>query len=66
MTQSENYRDCAAECLRLAVRATKAEAKALLINMSVRWLELAATIERQRPWDKGDIATFKSVGHRES
>ena len=46
MDRADEYRKCAAECLRLATRAVSDERRAILLEMSELWLTLAEFAER--------------------
>jgi hypothetical protein len=47
MNKPEEYRECAAECLRLAQRTAARQDKVLLQSMADRWLGLAKKTERR-------------------
>ena len=46
MNKADEYRECAAECLRLAMRAKAHERRLILLEMSDRWLALSKLAER--------------------
>jgi hypothetical protein len=46
MEKADEYREYAAECVRLAMRARSDASKTRLLEMSKRWLDLAALAER--------------------
>jgi hypothetical protein len=43
--KAEEYRNCAAQCLRLAKTAADIDDRTLLLTMAERWLELAERVE---------------------
>jgi hypothetical protein len=45
MSKAEEYRACAAECLRLALIALESGAKIYLLDSAERWLDMAETAE---------------------
>jgi hypothetical protein len=45
MTQAEKYKERAAECVRMAERASSAEDKGMLLQMADTWLRLAEKAE---------------------
>jgi hypothetical protein len=49
MSRPDEYRECAAQCLRLANSAWDAKDKAPLITMAAKWLDLADRFDGL-PW----------------
>jgi hypothetical protein len=45
MLQADKYRECAAECVRLAMESADLRAKAVLTAMAERWRDLAEQVE---------------------
>jgi len=53
MPKSDEYRQCAAECVKLAAKATDLHDKALLLAMADRWRDLADRVAVRAALESG-------------
>ena len=48
MSRGDEYRNYAAQCIRVARQSNNVDAKTLLLHMAQKWRDLADEIERDR------------------